>query len=79
MSDDDLIISAWTDDDPITFGKYKDTPMGKVPASYLLWLWNEGMWRETLSNRLDPCRCYIIKNFHALETECPDTIIDHRP
>jgi hypothetical protein len=67
------------DQELITFGKYNGTPYGKVPASYLLWLWNNGMYRETLSNRSDPARLYIIKNFHALETECPDTIIDHRP
>src|SRR6266446_2928375 len=70
---------AMTDTDPITFGKYEGTSIGKVPSSYLLWLWNNGMYRETLSNRSDPVRLYIIENFHALETECPDTIIDHRP
>ena len=68
-----------SDDDPITFGKYDGTPIGKVPSSYLLWLWENGMYRETLSNRNDPVRLYIIENFHALETECPDRIIDHRP
>lgn len=69
-----------TDDDEITFGKYNGTPLGKVPSSYLLWLWNNGMWRAaTLSQRTDPVREYIVKNFHALETECPDVIVDHRP
>ena len=70
---------AWEDDDEITFGKYQGTVMKNVPASYLLWLWNNGMWRETLSNRSDPCRLYVIKYFSHLETECPDVIIDHRP
>ena len=70
---------AWEDDDEITFGKYNGTQMKDVPASYLLWLWNSGMWRETLSNRIDPCRLYIIKNFSALEMDSPDTIVDHRP
>lgn len=68
------------DDDEITFGKYNGTAIGKVPASYLLWLWNNGMWRaNTRSQAEDPVRLYIVENFHALETECPDTIIDHRP
>ena len=28
--------------DKITFGKYKDTPMDKVPTDYLAWLWKGG-------------------------------------
>lgn len=76
MTDDGVM----EDDDEITFGKYNGTKIGKVPASYLLWLWNNGMWRSnTLSQREDPVRKYIVKNFNHLETECPDTIIDHRP
>jgi hypothetical protein len=69
----------WTDETEMTFGKYKGTLLREIPASYFLWLWENGMWRPTLSNRNDPCRLYIIKNFHALETECPDRIIEHRP
>ena len=72
-------MSAWTDDDKITFGKYAGTKMIAVPASYLLWLWNNGMWKETRSNKNDPCRLYIIKNFEALEMDAPDVIVDHRP
>jgi putative quorum-sensing-regulated virulence factor len=69
-----------TDQDVITFGKYKGTAMEKVPASYLLWLWNNGMWRSNVRGAdSDPVRLYIIDNFSALEKECPDTIIDHRP
>lgn len=69
-----------TDDDEITFGKYNGSKLKDVPASYLLWLWNNGMWKaNTLSQKNDPFREYIVRNFHALETECPDTIIDHRP
>lgn len=69
-----------TDDDEITFGKYNGSKMKDVPAGYLLWLWNNGMWKSnTLSQRTDPVREYIVANFHALETECPDIIIDHQP
>jgi hypothetical protein len=53
--------------------------MKDVPASYLLWLWNNGMWKDTSSNRGDPVRLYIIKHFNNLETDCPDIAIDHRP
>jgi hypothetical protein len=69
-----------TDNDQMTFGKYNGVAIGKVPASYLLWLWENGMYRDnTPSQRNDPVRLYIIENFHALETECPDRIIEHRP
>jgi len=72
-----------TDDDPIQFGKFNGTRIGSVPASYLLWLWDDGgLWRpEGLArsgNRVS-VRDYIIANFHALETECPDRLITHRP
>ena len=70
---------AFTHDDGITFGKYNGTRMRDVPASYLLWLWNNGMWKDTLSNHSDPVRLYIIKHFNTLETDCPDLVIDHRP
>ena len=69
-----------TDDDLMTFGKYNGERIGSVPASYLLWLWDNGLWRDkTLSQKNDPVREYIVENFHALETECPDRIIEHRP
>ena len=69
-----------SDNDEITFGKYNGTPIGKVPASYLLWLWENGMYRANVKGAdNDPVRLYIIQNFHALETECSDRIIEHRP
>ena len=73
---------CFTDDDYITFGKYSSPPtkMKDVPASYLLWLWNNGMWRgNRRGDANDPVRNYIIQNFNHLTTECPDTIIDHHP
>jgi len=73
------VSSAFTHDDEITFGKYSGAKMRDVPASYLLWLWNNGMWRDTASNRSDPVRLYIIEHFNSLETDCPDIVIDHRP
>lgn len=73
-------IEAFTHDDEITFGKYRGTRMGDVPASYLLWLWNNGMWKQdTLSQRNDPIRKYIVEHFNSLERDCPDIIIERRP
>ena len=66
------------DDHLMPFGKYKGTPMGEVPASYLLWLWEEAQfWQK--SDKQSDVAYYIRQNFHALETECPDRIISHRP
>lgn len=68
------------DEDEITFGKYSGTKIKDVPACYLLWLWENGIWRDnTLSQGTDPVREYIVENFNALETECSDFIIQHRP
>lgn len=63
-----------TDQSPMPFGKHKGQPMEKVPADYLLWLWDNGGWQVP-----GPVNDYVRENFAALETECPDRIVDHRP
>jgi len=69
-----------SDDYVMTFGKYNGHKIGEVPAGYLLWLWDNGMWDDHVRGAAnDPVRQYIIQHFHALETECPDRIITHRP
>jgi hypothetical protein len=77
-------MKALTDQDPMPFGTHSGKPMEKVPASYLLWLWEDGLWQ--LDNACTPrnisrlvVRDYIKRNFNALETECPDKIITRRP
>ena len=32
---------AFTDTDPMPFGKHKGVPLQDVPPSYLEWMWNE--------------------------------------
>jgi hypothetical protein len=32
---------AFTDDDPMPFGKYKGERLEEVPSEYLHWLWHE--------------------------------------
>jgi hypothetical protein len=75
--------AALTDKSPMPFGTYRGVDMEKVPASYLLWLWDKpgGLWDEnTLNSPSDwAVHDYIDANFHALETECKDLIIEHRP
>lgn len=59
---------ALSDYDMIPFGKYKDREMADVPASYLLWLWDEHYTNIEVDN-------YISNNLNALKQECPDTIV----
>jgi uncharacterized protein (DUF3820 family) len=59
------------DQDLMPFGKYKGEKMEKVPASYLLWLRDEGC-----SNR--DVRDYIEGNLTVLLSECPDYINERK-
>lgn len=45
------------------FGKYKGTPLGEVPDSYLLWLYENGIqsW---------PLKSYIEENLDAIKKNC---------
>jgi len=54
--------SKFTDQTPIPFGKYRGTPLGQVPAKYLLWLYNKGCYQHQT-------RRYIIDNLEALKKE----------
>lgn len=53
--------------DPMPFGKYKGTPMQDVPATYLLWLKNEGCNNPYVAN-------YIHNNWEAIESELPENL-----
>lgn len=58
-----------TDSDKMPFGKYKETKMEDVPASYLHYLWVNGLNKEN-----SPVSNYISENITALEMEHPDGI-----
>lgn len=63
---------ALTDEDLMPFGKFSRPPDGPlkmkdVPASYLLWLWDDGVRHQQV-------RHYIIENMDALKDEDPDWI-----
>lgn len=51
------------------FGKYQGGKMEDVPASYLLWLRDQGAVGEI--------REYIEDNMTALQQECPDYISEN--
>ena len=58
-----------TDESIMPFGKHKGKRMADVPASYLHYLWTNGMSEEKgdVAN-------YIRENLDALKMECPDKI-----
>lgn len=57
------------------FGKHKGKRLEDVPASYLLWLWDDGWWQR----RGEPLHEYIKTSFSALLQDCPDYIPTHQP
>jgi len=61
------------DTDLMPFGKHKGIPMSDVPASYLHYLWNNGMKKETKTSNVAD---YIARNIEALEEENKDLIWD---
>jgi len=42
-----------TDEDAMTFGKYKGDCLGDIPEEYLVWLWNETDLRDALRQDTD--------------------------
>ncbi len=69
------MIEAITDLTEMPFGKHKGTNMIDVPATYLLWLWDNGIWAE----KGKPMHNYIKGAFSALESEAKDYLVQHRP
>ncbi len=55
---------------PMPFGKHKGKPLQDVPASYLLWLWDNGVKNEPWK----PLHKYIKVSWDALLKDCPDYI-----
>lgn len=65
-------MNTLTDKDPMPFGKHKGKPMKDVPASYLHWLWHNGL----SSDRGSAVWQYVQDNRGVLETETPDPVWD---
>ena len=60
-----------TDDCLMPFGKHKGVKMMHVPASYLHYLWQNGMKNEVKTNSV---AAYIEDNISVLKTENKDLI-----
>lgn len=58
-----------TDLSPMPFGKHKGKAMQDVPASYLHYLWTNGLKEESSSVAM-----YIRQNLNALKQEYSDGI-----
>lgn len=72
------------DQDSMPFGKHQHVKMENVPADYLLYLWDDEQTAFYDETKVEwppakAVRDYIVRNFRALETECPDRIIKHQP
>ena len=53
------------DSDKMPFGIHKDKQMINVPASYLIWLYeNDKCYGDV--------KTYIVENLDVLKSECPD-------
>lgn len=77
-------MTTLTDQSPMPFGKYgpkaKDPrPLGKVPAGYLLWMWEGNAGPELWTKPDDLLHQYIASRFTAIEKDAPDFIVEHRP
>lgn len=68
--DSEVDSTVLTDLDPMPFGKYKGLPMQDVPASYLHYLWHNGIKNEPNNSVGD----YIRRSLSALKQEHPDGI-----
>jgi uncharacterized protein (DUF3820 family) len=61
------MVTEFTDNTPMPFGRYQGKAMINVPAQYLLWLYNQGCNHEGV-------RKYIINNLDALNKEAGQTV-----
>lgn len=60
------------------FGKHKGEPMEKVPAQYLLWLWDNVLWNSKEARHLGT-KLYVLDAYSALILQHPDYIPEHPP
>lgn len=51
-----------TDESPMPFGRYKGKLMANIPASYLLYIYDNGLYHTHVKN-------YIEENLDALKLE----------
>lgn len=57
------------DESKMPFGKYKDTKLIEVPASYLLWLYEQDDFKIAVTGPKGDLRRYIEENMDVLKKE----------
>jgi uncharacterized protein (DUF3820 family) len=65
----------YDDTTPMPFGKYRGEPLSMVPASYLLWWWDETGYSQTT----DPLHDYVKLALNDLCAEFPKHRLEHKP
>ena len=63
----------YTDTTPMPFGKHKGKELQEVPASYLLWLYEEKGFKK--SERHQNLKAYIEDNMEVLEKEIEENTL----
>jgi uncharacterized protein (DUF3820 family) len=58
-----------TDNDKILLGKYHGNKLVDVPASYLLWLWDQEWFQKSKFTHESQIREYIQDNLQVLRKE----------
>ena len=60
-----------TDESVMPFGKYKktETQMANVPASYLMWLWEQYRGKKPFGEKAKAVQAYILDNLDGLKKE----------
>lgn len=70
VKDIDIMLS---DNDKMPFGKYKNVEMANVPASYLLWLYDEyTLPGPRFGFQNSEVKAYIKENLDVLKSEIKD-------
>lgn len=60
---------SFTDEHPIPFGKHRGTKLANVPASYLLWLWENSTEHDRTKGFYKGVFKYIEDNLEGLKQE----------
>lgn len=61
-------MGKFTDESIMPFGRYQGKKMEDVPASYLIWMWDEG-------NKINDSRVreYVLENLDVLRKQVEET------
>lgn len=69
MGKNDEKYKPFTDEDKILFGKHSGRKLANVPASYLLWLWDQPKFHHNGYEHEVRVRLYIKDNLEVLKKE----------